>query len=110
MLQVAPSTYYAAKSRAPSLRSRTDKATRPQVRTVHANNYGVYGVRKVYAELNQQEHRMTRCTVHRRMRRTGLRGHHPRQESARHHPGPGQAPGPGREGVHRRCSEPVVDR
>jgi putative transposase len=73
-LQVAPSTYYAAKNRAPSLRSRTDETTTAKVRTVHADNYGVYGVRKVHAELNRQGHRVARCTVHRLMKRAGLRG------------------------------------
>ncbi|TDQ46320.1 putative transposase [Actinorugispora endophytica] len=74
MLQVAPSTYYAAKSRAPSLRSRTDEATTEKIHTVHADNYGVYGVRKVHAELDRQGHRVARCTVHRLMKRAGLRG------------------------------------
>ncbi|MFV2196892.1 IS3 family transposase [Nocardiopsis sp. LOL_012] len=74
VLQVAPSTYYAAKSRVPSLRSRTDGATTEKIHTVHADNYGVYGVRKVHAELNRQGHRVARCTVHRLMKRAGLRG------------------------------------
>ncbi|WP_444962296.1 IS3 family transposase [Nocardiopsis sp. M1B1] len=74
VLQVAPSTYYAAKSRTPSLRSRTDEATTAKIRQVHADNYGVYGVRKVHAELNRQGHRVARCTVHRLMRQAGLRG------------------------------------
>ncbi len=73
-LQVAPSTYYAAKTRPSSLRSRTDEATTEKIRTVHADNYGVYGVRKVHAELNRQGHRVARCTVHRLMKRAGLRG------------------------------------
>ncbi|WP_344094616.1 IS3 family transposase, partial [Nocardiopsis composta] len=74
VLQTAPSTYYAAKNRTPSLRSRTDEATTARIRQVHADNYGVYGVRKVHAELNRQGHRVARCTVHRLMRRAGLRG------------------------------------
>ena len=41
---------------------------------MHADNYGVYGVRKVHAELNRQGHRVARCTVHRLMKRAGLRG------------------------------------
>ncbi|OKI23768.1 hypothetical protein A6A08_03125 [Nocardiopsis sp. TSRI0078] len=73
-LQIAPSTYYAAKSRAPSLRSRTDEATTAKIRQVHADNYGVYGVRKVHAELNRQGHRVARCTVQRLMKQAGLRG------------------------------------
>ena len=74
VLQVAPSTYYAARTRAPSLRSRTDEATTARIRQVHADNYGVYGIRKMHAELNRQGHRVARCTVHRLMRRAGLRG------------------------------------
>ena len=41
---------------------------------MHAENYGVYGVRKVHAELNRQGHRVARCTVHRLMRADGLHG------------------------------------
>ncbi|WP_249351898.1 IS3 family transposase [Nocardiopsis akebiae] len=74
VLQIAPSTYYAAKSRAPSLRSRTDETTTAKIRQVHTDNYAVYGVRKVHAELNRQGHRVARCTVHRLMRQAGLRG------------------------------------
>jgi len=42
-------------------------------REIHAENYGVYGVRKVHAELNRQGHRVAHCTVERLMRREGLR-------------------------------------
>jgi putative transposase len=42
---------------------------------VHAENYGVYGVRKMYAELQRQgHHTVARCTVARLMRAAGLRG------------------------------------
>jgi putative transposase len=44
------------------------------IRRVHAENYGVYGVRKVHAELHRQGHRVARCTVHRLMRADGLQG------------------------------------
>jgi putative transposase len=44
------------------------------IERVHAANYGVYGARKVHAELNRQGHRVARCTVERLMRRAGLRG------------------------------------
>ena len=73
-LQVAPSTYYAAKTRPPSKRSVSDAATTALIEQVHADNYGVYGVRKVHAELNRQGHVVARCTVHRLMRAAGLRG------------------------------------
>jgi len=41
---------------------------------VHADNYGVYGVRKVHAELARQGHQVARCTVHRLMKQAGLAG------------------------------------
>ena len=72
--QIAPSTYYAAKKRPPSARSVSDAATTALIRQVHAENYGVYGVRKVHAELNRQGHQVARCTVARLMRSAGLRG------------------------------------
>ena len=73
-LQVAPSTYYAAKTRPSSLRSRTDEATSVKIAKVHEENYAVYGARKVHAELNRQGHRAARCTVQRLMKQAGLRG------------------------------------
>jgi len=73
-LQIAPSTYYAAKTRPPSARSVTDAATTAVIKDVHAANYGVYGVRKVHAELNRKGHQVARRTVHRLMRTAGLRG------------------------------------
>jgi putative transposase len=73
-LQVAPSTYYAAKTRPPSPRSVSDAATAALIGTVHADNFAVYGARKVHAELNRRGHRVARCTVQRLMRASGLRG------------------------------------
>ena len=72
--QIAPSTYYAVKTRAPSARSVSDAATTEVLTKVHADNYGVYGMRKMHAELNRQGHRVARCTVQRLMRSAGLRG------------------------------------
>jgi putative transposase len=73
-VQIAPSTYYAAQTRPPSARSISDAAMTAAIRKVHADNYGVYGVTKVHAELRRQGHRTARCTVHRLMRAAGLRG------------------------------------
>ncbi|WP_233489154.1 IS3 family transposase [Blastococcus sp. TF02-09] len=72
--KIAPSTYYAHRSRPPSARSVTDAATTEVIERVHAENYGVYGARKVHAELRRQGHRAARCTVERLMRTAGLRG------------------------------------
>ena len=45
----------------------TDAATTKVIEGVHTENYGVYGVRKVHAELRRQGHPVTRCTVARLM-------------------------------------------
>ena len=72
--QIAPSTYYAAKTRAPSARSVRDTATTALIERVHEANYGVYRARKVHAQLRRDGHQVARCTVERLMRAAGLRG------------------------------------
>ncbi|GAA4472031.1 hypothetical protein GCM10023094_03680 [Rhodococcus olei] len=72
--QIAPSTYYAAKTRPPSARTVADLQRLEVIRQVHAENYGDYGVREMHAELNRRGHRIARCNVHRLMRADGLRG------------------------------------
>ena len=73
-LPIAPQTYYAARSRPPSKRSVSDEETAARIRAVHTSNYGVYGARKVHAQLRRDGHPVARCTVERLMRREGLRG------------------------------------
>lgn len=41
---------------------------------MHKDNYGVYGVHKVWRQLNREGTRVARCTVARLMRDLGLRG------------------------------------
>jgi putative transposase len=74
VLQFAPRTYYAAKARPPSARSVRDEELRPEIVRVHRDNFGVYGVDKVWAQLNREGTRIARCTVARLMRDLGLRG------------------------------------
>ncbi|GAB37650.1 putative transposase, partial [Gordonia sputi NBRC 100414] len=45
-----------------------------QIRTVHADNLGVYGARKVHAELRRNGIAVARCTVERLMKADALRG------------------------------------
>jgi putative transposase len=52
----------------------TDAATTEVIERVHTENYGVYGVRKVHAELRRRCHQVARCTVARLMQKEGLRG------------------------------------
>jgi putative transposase len=73
-VQIAPSTYYAAKTRPPSARSVSDAATTRAIERIHVDNFGVYGARKVHAQLRRQGHPVARCTVARLMRAGGLRG------------------------------------
>lgn len=73
-LQIAPSTYYAAKTRPPSARSVRDAELVVDIKVAHRANLGVYGARKVHAELNREGVRVARCTVERLMRAEGLRG------------------------------------
>jgi putative transposase len=47
---------------------------RPQIARVHRDNFGVYGVDKVWAQLNREGVRVARCTAARLMRELGLRG------------------------------------
>jgi putative transposase len=71
---IAPSTYYAAKSRPESARAARDRELTGEIKRVHKDNYGVYGARKVWAELNRHGIDVARCTVERLMRESGLRG------------------------------------
>ena len=74
MLQFAPRTYYAAKARPLSARALRDAELKPEIVRVHRENFGVYGVDKVWAQLNREGVRVARCTVARLMRDLGLRG------------------------------------
>lgn len=68
------STYYAAKRRPPSARSVRDAELTQEIRRIHQVNYGVYGARKIWRELNRQGHAVARCTVERLMRELGITG------------------------------------
>ncbi|MBT8224748.1 MAG: IS3 family transposase [Dactylosporangium sp.] len=72
--QIAPSTYYAVKTRPPSACAIRDGELTERIERVHADNYDVYGARKVWHELNRQGVNVARCTVERLMRAAGLRG------------------------------------
>ena len=73
-LQVAPSTYYAARCRPPSARQVRDEALKVKLRHVHAEHFGVYGARKLWRQLHREGVPVARCTVERLMRQVGLAG------------------------------------
>jgi putative transposase len=71
---IDPSTYYHFKKRPPSARAVRDEQLKTLIKRVHSENFSVYGVRKVWRELNRQGHDVARCTVERLMRELGLSG------------------------------------
>ncbi len=76
---IAPSTFYAARTRPPSARSARDEELKPVIAQVHQENYGVYGIRKMHAQLGREEalagrRPVARCTTQRLMKALGLRG------------------------------------
>jgi putative transposase len=73
-LQFAPSTYWSAKRRPPSVRVVRDEELKAHIARVHAENFGEYGAPKIWAQLNREGIQVARCTVERLMRDMGLRG------------------------------------
>jgi putative transposase len=68
------SGYWAAKRREPAARTFSDRELLPIIERLHAENYGVYGVRKMWWLLNREGHPVGRDQVARLMRAAGLRG------------------------------------
>jgi putative transposase len=71
---MAPSTYYAAKSRPPSARARHDEWLLTEIRRAYEASRRRYGPRKVWRQLRREGYAVARCTVERLMRAEGLRG------------------------------------
>jgi putative transposase len=79
VLPIAPSTYHthAARRADPGklpARARRDITLKTEIRRVYEENFGVYGVRKVWRQLLREGIAVARCTVARLMRTMGLRG------------------------------------
>jgi len=74
VLPIAPSTYYAAKSRPPSAGERRDEELLEKVRKAWRDSRGRYGARKVWRELKREGITVARCTVERLMRAESLAG------------------------------------
>ncbi len=79
VLPIAPSTYYdhLAKRADParlSDRGRRDAVLRPEIERVFEENWRVYGVRKVWRQLDREGFAVARCTVVRLMKGMGLQG------------------------------------
>lgn len=79
LLPIAPSTYYRHAGRRSdpeqwSARARRDIELMPVIRAVWDENFGVYGVRKVWRQLLRDGVKVARCTVARLMKVMGLEG------------------------------------
>ena len=79
VLPIAPSTYRAqahrrANPEAAPARVNRDAALKLEIQRVFDENFGVYGARKIWRQLNREGFAVARCTVERLMRRMGLQG------------------------------------
>ena len=79
LLPIAPSTYYEVVAKRTdvgrlSARTRRDMAMKIEIRRVFNENFQVYGVRKVWRQLQREGFDIARCTVGRLMRAMGLQG------------------------------------
>src|SRR5262245_46906450 len=73
-LEVSPSGFYAARGRAPSQRAQADAQLAEQIRAIHDDSRGTYGMPRVHAELAADGVRVSRKRVARLMRTRGLEG------------------------------------
>ena len=111
VLQVAPSTYYAAKARPPSARAQRDDVLTPALTTLWEDNYRVYGARKLWKAARRAGHDVGRDQVARLMRAAGIEGvrRGPSRSSTTRPDGrSGPAPRPGEARLHRHRPEPAV--
>src|SRR5690606_23284715 len=79
LLPIAPSTYYEVIAKRTdvdrlSARTRSDMAMKIEIRRVFNENFQVYGVRKVWRQLQREGFEIARCTVARLMRVMGPQG------------------------------------
>jgi putative transposase len=74
VLEVAPSTYYASRSRQPSARAVRDAELKAEIGRVHTANLEVYGVRKVWHQMDREGFDAGRDRIARLMGELGLRG------------------------------------
>jgi putative transposase len=79
LLPIAPSTYYEGVAKRTdvdrlSARARSDIAMKVEIRRVFNEHFQVYGVRKVWRQLQREGFDVARCTVARLMKMMGLHG------------------------------------
>ncbi|OQZ90603.1 transposase, partial [Mycolicibacter algericus DSM 45454] len=77
---MAPSTYYAAKSRPASARAVRDAVMIPVLVKLWEDNYSVYGARKLAKAARRAGHDIGRDQVARLMKAAGIAGVHRRRK------------------------------
>ena len=86
VLEISPSTYYAAKKREeyPSARDERDEELKIEItRAREKKGRRLYGAKKMWRELNRDGIEVARCTVERLMREMGLEGLRARKKRPR---------------------------
>lgn len=73
---ITPSGYYRSKKRVPAARALKDQLLIPELERIHAENYGVYGVRKMWHAARRAGWNIGRDQVYRLMRKAGIQGAH----------------------------------
>lgn len=78
-LNIAPSTYYRYQDHHQhpekrSQRDRRDDLLKQEIQRVYDENFSVYGVRKVWRQLQREGFSVARCTIARLMKNMGLAG------------------------------------
>ena len=88
VLQVAPSSYYAAKRRevAPSARAARDAVLMQILMVLWVANRKVYGAHKLWKAARRAGHDIGRDQVVRLMRELGIEGDQPATQEGVHHP------------------------
>jgi transposase InsO family protein len=74
LLPIAPSSYYASKTRPPSPRALRDAQLMTEIKRAYEASRRRYGPRKVWRQLRREGISVARCTVERLMRAEGLAG------------------------------------
>lgn len=104
--------YRAARTRPPSARQLSDELLGAEIARLHAQNYGVYGVRKMHALMRRQGWLIGRDQTARLMR-SPRAARHQAVEACLHHQARScrrQAGRPGEAAVHRQRTAPALGR
>lgn len=91
VLPIAPATFYENKAKQADPSRLSDRAKRneglkPEIKRVFDENLKVYGVRKVWHQMRREGFDISRCTVARLLKDSGIDRRHSRQEAKNNDP------------------------